>query len=380
MSSSTVKVLALVPYGHDTAPGQRFRAEQWARSLEGQAEFQFAPFESARMKRILYLRGRQAEKAIELGHSLLRRAWSMANLARSCDVIYLFRELAPVGPAVLERALAMLGKPIVFDFDDAIYVPSVSEANRRFQWLKCPQKTDAICRFSTHVIVGNDYLKRYAENHAKQVSILPTTIDTEAYQPKTSVAISGTPVIGWSGSLTTASHLKASGPALQDLRLRLPFRLSVVGSQDFSLPGLEASSKSWSAETEIADIKAFDIGVMPLPDDEWSRGKCGLKALQYMALGVPTIASPVGVNAEIIKDGHNGFLASSRAEWVEKLALLIRDEPLRRRFAAEARRTVEGWYSAKIQAPRFLQILRQAASAAPVESDVKSQEIFSTRG
>src|SRR6185369_17034762 len=125
--------------------------------------------------------------------------------------------------------------------------------------------------------------------HARRVSVLPTTIDTDGYKPKEDVAIQGTPVIGWSGSLSTIKHLQTVEDALRELRGRVDFLLRVVGDQRYAAAGLAVESKGWSAETEVDDLRSFDVGIMPLPDDEWSRGKCGLKALQYMAVGVPTV-------------------------------------------------------------------------------------------
>ena len=161
--------------------------------------------------------------------------------------------------------------------------------------------------------------------------------------------------------MTTIPHLAGAADILRSLRAVAPFRLKVMGSQSFALPGLEVDSLPWNAKSEIEEIRSFDIGIMPLPDDEWSKGKCGLKALQYMALGIPTVASAVGANIDIIQDGVNGFLAATRQEWMEKLLLLLRDERLRRRFAIEGRRRVEAAYSARVQAPRLLEILQRAA-------------------
>lgn len=165
------------------------------------------------------------------------------------------------------------------------------------------------------------------------------------------------------------------GRALNTLRAWREFRLKVVGVDRFAVAGVEVESKRWSARSEVEDLKSFDVGVMPLPDDAWSRGKCGLKALQYM--GVPTVVSPVGVNTEIVDNGRNGFLASDAAEWVEKLSLLLSDEDLRARFAKEGRRTVEDRYSAKVQAPRVAEILQRvrqgkARSATPGRSTLRA--------
>jgi glycosyltransferase involved in cell wall biosynthesis len=364
-----MNVLVLAPYLHDTAPCQRFRIEQWARILAPLGvRVHFVAFESLELKQILYAVGHHAQKIKELWRCIRRRARVVTSVDNRWDVIFLHRELLPVGPPVLEWILGRKDIPIVYDFDDAIFLPNVSEANRRFQWLKWPQKTRTICRLSTHVIVGNRYLGNYAVQHARNVSVIPTTIDTDSYAPKKSVEISGRPVIGWSGSVTTVKHLETVGPVLRALKRLVDFRMKVVGVEGFSLPGLDVESKSWTARTEIEDLTSFDVGIMPLPDDAWSRGKCGLKALQYMALGVPTVASSIGVNREIIEDGENGFLATTEEEWVEKLSLLLSDKGLRARFAEEGRRTIEERYSAQSQARRVLEILEGIPPGAKASS------------
>lgn len=357
-----MNVLAFVPYLYDTVPGQRFRVEQWARHLAGVGvHFQFVPFESVELKRIYHTRSHLARKLVELTRSAFRRLREVPSTRDGWDVIYLYREMLPVGPPFLERFLTRQRIPILYDFDDAIFLLDTSEANRWFRWLKSPRKTESICRWSNHIIVGNRTLQEYASRHTPNVSVIPTTIDTEVYQPKPAVEIAGSPVIGWSGSLTTLKHLKTIGPVLQTLTKSLRFRLKVIGGEPFHLPGVGLESQPWDPATEVRELQSFDIGVMPLPDDPWARGKCGLKILQYMAVGVPTIASPVGINTEIIQDGKNGFLARTEEEWGERIRILASDLSLRRRFSMEGRRTVEERYSAKVQAPRLLEILRQVS-------------------
>lgn len=352
-----MKVLVLTPYLYDTVPGQRFRIEQWARWLEPKGvTCVFLPFETLALKEVLYAKRQFGRKLKELTHSVCRRVGQVSGINRSCDLIYLYRELLPIGPPILERLMERTGIPIVYDFDDAIFLPAASEANRRFRWLKQPRKTKTICQLSRHVIVGNAYLREYVRPYTPRVSVIPTTIDTERYAPKARVEIRGTPVIGWSGSLTTVEHLRSVELALKMLRGRHAFHLRVIGSAGVTLDGVDVESRGWNAASEIDDLTSFDVGVMPLPDDAWTRGKCGLKALQYMALGVPTVASPVGVNTEIIQDGVNGFLASTPGEWVEKLLRLLVDEGLRERFAREGRKTVERWYSSNVQGPRVLRM------------------------
>jgi len=365
-----MNVLVLVPYLPDTAPGQRFRIEQWARALERQGvRFHFAPFETDDLRAVIRANGRHGAKAVELLRCMERRVRFLLQVGPEWDVIVIHRELAPIGPPVLERALAAKGIPIVYDFDDAIFLPDMSDANRAFKWLKWARKTGVICGLSSHVMVGNRYLQEYALAHTDRVSIVPTTIDTDAYTMKPDVDIPKTPVVGWSGSLTTLKHLRHVEPMLQALARTVRFTLKVVGSPDVSMGGIAVESKAWSARSEIDDLRSFDVGIMPLPDDPWSRGKCGLKALQYLAVGVPTVVSPVGVNREIIEDGTNGFVAATERQWVEKLTLLLADRALRARVAREGRRTVEERYSAAAHVPRVLEILQAASErrrSAPV--------------
>jgi glycosyltransferase involved in cell wall biosynthesis len=197
------------------------------------------------------------------------------------------------------------------------------------------------------------------------VEVLPTTIDVDVYRPQPREGRDLVRV-GWSGSPTTAAHLRSMEGALRRLLDKFPIELVIMGDPAFRLAGTpRVTVVPWSSDREIAEVGAFDIGLMPLPDDDWSRGKCGFKALLYMALGVPPVVSPVGVNTEIVSDGENGLLASSEDEWVEAVGRLVRDAPLRARLGAAGRSTVVDRYSGQGWAPRFLEVLRQAADSRP---------------
>jgi glycosyltransferase involved in cell wall biosynthesis len=213
-------------------------------------------------------------------------------------------------------------------------------------------------------MAGNPYLADYARQFNPQnVTVIPTTIDTDKYHFPENKPENEVPVIGWSGSHSTVQHLDTLRETLQDLAKVAKFRLRVIGTPNYKIEGVDVEAMAWRSETETSDLEPIDIGVMPLPDDQWSKGKCGLKALQYMALGVPTMCSPVGVNSDIIQDGENGFLASAKDEWIEKLKRLLASAELRRKLGAAGRRTVEEKYSAKVQAPRVFQILTSVTSA-----------------
>ena len=217
-----------------------------------------------------------------------------------------------------------------------------------------------IIRSADHVIAGNDYLASYAERYNRSVTTIPTCVDTDRFVPRADGARTATPpVIGWIGSPTTAIYIADLAPVLRRVAETDAFvaRISGAGAP-IEMPGVRMENARWSLDDEVRLFNTCDIGVYPLTDDEWSRGKCGFKAIQFMACGVPVVASAVGVNREIIQDGVNGFLASGEAEWVDKIRRLLNDATLRRRMAEAGRRTVERSYSLHVHAPALASTLR----------------------
>jgi glycosyltransferase involved in cell wall biosynthesis len=354
-----IRVLALVPYPTGQAPGQRYRIEQWAPLLRREGVYvTLSPFLSRRGMDVLFEPGYVAVKAGETLRGYLRRL-AEALRSISADVIFVYREAALLGPTWIERLLT-LRRPLVFDFDDAIYLNDTSQANAWSRRLKPSAKAATLCRLARHVTVGNEFLAKFARDHAREVTVIPSTIDTDFYriEPR---ARNRVPVIGWTGSVTTAPYLTALAPALRRLREKREFELRVIGAKA-DIEGLAVRCLPWRAETEPDDLRVLDVGLMPLPDDEWSRGKCGMKALQYMALGIPPVVAPVGVNKTIVQDAVNGFHARTDDEWIDRIALLLEDESLRRRLGREARKTVEESYSARAHAPRVARILAEAGA------------------
>ena len=347
-----------MPGLYDTSPGQRYRLEQWEPLLrERGVEITWAPFEDDELHSVVYKPGQMGKKLQLVTRNLARRL-STIGKASKYDLVYVLREAALLGPAVFERLLYQQSIPFVFDFDDAIFVSYRSPSNGYLSYLKFASKTKTICRLASHVMVGNPYLAEYARQVNDNVTVIPTTIDTEKYRVPPPKNDSGPLTIGWTGSYSTVQHLDTLRGALKKLAETEKFRLRVIGTPSYELAPIDVEAMQWRAATELDDLCAIDIGVMPLPDDNWSKGKCGLKALQFMALGIPTICSPVGVNTDIIQDNQNGFLAGTEAEWVDKLTRLLRSAELRRRLGDAGRATVEQRYSAAIQAPRVYEIFR----------------------
>lgn len=244
---------------------------------------------------------------------------------------------------------------MVFDFDDAIWINVISKNNRGFGWLKSGSKTSKIIAYSDKIFAGNDYLANHALKFNKNVVIIPTTIDTDIYKPNYSISKEKI-IIGWSGSTSTIEHFQFAIPALEMLKAKFGTKIEilVIGDSSYKNSDLGIIGRPWTLETELKDLQSIDIGIMPLPDNEWTWGKCGLKGLQYMSLEIPTVMSPVGVNKIIINDGKNGFLADDVTEWVSKISLLIEDSDLRIRIGQEGRKTIINNFSVLSQQKRYL--------------------------
>ena len=370
-----MRVLALMPALYNTSPGQRYRLEQWEPLLrERGVEITYEPFEDEELHALLYKPGLMGKK-LQLVTRGLNRRLALVRKVKEYDLVYILREAALLGPPVFERLIHQRGVPIVFDFDDAVFVSYRSPSNGYLSYLKFASKTKTICRIASHVMVGNPYLAEYARQVNDRVTVIPTTIDTEKYQVPQRKASSGPPVIGWTGSYSTVQHLDTVRGALKKLAERESFRLRVIGTPTYECSPIDVEAMRWRADTELEDLSAIDIGLMPLPDDRWSKGKCGLKALQFMALGIPTVCSPVGVNTDIIHDGENGFIAATEDEWVDKLSRLLRSHELRQRLGHAGRATVEQTYSAITQTPRVYEIFKSVLRdvSVPVETVVQSQ-------
>jgi glycosyltransferase involved in cell wall biosynthesis len=356
--SARMKVLALVPYQLGIAPGQRYRIEQWEPYLrEAGIDIHFEPFAGPELARTLYQRGRYWTKVRHMSRAWLHRAQTACR-SPEFDVVYLYREAALIGPAWLERLARRRNPHFVYDFDDAIWLPYVSPRNRYLSYLKTPGKTKAICRMAAAVTVGNETLADFARRYNPAVTVVPSTVSLREYRPRPHPRAGAVPVIGWTGSHSSAQYLRLVESALRTLARRRRFRFLVIGIEDYHLEGVDVHCRPWRAETEVEDLWSMDVGIMPLFDDPWARGKCAMKAIQYLGVGVPAAVSPVGANRDVITDGVCGFHAANEGEWVQALEQLLDDIDLRVRLGAEGRHRVEDHYSAEVQAPRVAALLR----------------------
>lgn len=348
------KILFLTLHRKDRSPGQRFRHEQYLSYLEEQGfEITYSNMLNSEQDKIFYGLGNTFGK-IQIGLSSISKRLRDIFKASSYDYIFIYRDAFFFG-TFFERLFKKSKAKLVFDFDDSIWLEDANPNQSIFQRLKNPTKTGTIISYCDLTIAGNEYLANYAKQHTSNIVIIPTTIDLEEYT-KVEVEKEDKVCIGWSGSFSTIKHFESALEPLKVLKKKYGEKVyfKVIGDGNYENKELDIQGLPWKKETELEDLCSIDIGIMPLPDDNWSKGKCGLKGLQYMALSIPTIMSPVGVNTDIIKDGENGFLASSTNEWVEKLSLLIEDEKLRMKLGKAGRETVEQEYSVEANKEKWL--------------------------
>ncbi len=343
-----MKILFICPYPFDRAPSQRFRYEQYLPYLlEKGWAYRIAPFIDEPTWNILYKPGHTAAKVLGILKGFFKRFFQLFTL-HQYSFVFIHREAAPVGPPVFEWLIAKVWrKKIIYDFDDAIWLPNTSENNKIAASIKWHHKVASICKWSYKVSCGNAYLQEYASRFNAKAFYNPTTIDTEnlhnpALYPK---PIKTFPVIGWTGTHSTLVYLEPVIEVLKKLETKYEFEFCVIANKDPMLPLQSYRFVQWTKETEIQDLLRFDIGLMPLGDDMWAKGKCGFKALQYMALGIPAVASPVGVNTAIIKSGVNGCLCRDRNEWFFALESLLINNSERIRMGSNARYKIEIAYS-----------------------------------
>lgn len=273
-------------------------------------------------------------------------------------------------PRVYLRLLRLLKKKIVFDFDDSIYLTQQAATDNSGSSIKNlieKRLFSHTIMSSDLIIVENNYTKKYTERYNSNIIIITGPIDTDRYTPASNAASKGDPgriCIGWIGTPANTPYLEPLFPVFRRLYRQYPdVYFKTIGALSLDLPDINLQQVIWNLETEVHEFREFDIGIMPLPDDEWSRSKGGYKLLQYMAIGIPSVASPVGINAGIIRNGENGFLAGDEDEWYESLSFLIVNADRRKAMGAQARKIAEQEYSFDIAAPRLIESL--SALVAP---------------
>ena len=358
MSKKPVRILFLVPYPLGIAASQRFRFEQYFTVLEDAGmTYDVQPFLDHNAFRILYSQGNVLGKIWSVVNGFLRRFYIMLRLSRY-DFVFVHREAEPLGLPIFEWIVAKLArKKMVFDFDDAIWLRNLSSGNPLMYYVKRYSNANNAMKWAHKVSCGNQFLADQASKFNDGVIVNPTTIDTESHHNRVREFMDfDRVVIGWTGTHSTIPYLKFIVEILKELEKEFEFDFVVIADRepDFDLKSLKFVK--WSKEREIDDLLQMHVGVMPLADDQWSQGKCGFKALQYMALGIPAIVSPVGVNTKIVDHNINGFVCESKEEWTATLRSILENPESIRRFSTKARLKIEDNYSVRSNTPEFLHL------------------------
>ena len=353
-----MRVLFLVQYPRQ-APSPRYRVYQlvpWLENAGVQCDVEpligEADYAAARSS------GKYLSKSRMLAAGLVRRVSALLR-SRKYDLVYVLKGAFPYGPPVIEQLLCASKVPVIFDFDDAIHIHKKSVSHQLLDYLKSTRRVGQVAALASRVVVPNEYLATFAREFNSAVTVVPEAEDTEKLVPRKTHENGPQVVIGWVGSSSTAKYLTLIEDALRTVCERSPnVTLRVIGGR-FEALGVRTELVDWNFERQVQQFHDLDIGIMPLPLEEWSKGKSGCKLRQYMAAGVPGVGTAIGYNLELVDHGRTGFLATTQDEWIECLSKLIKDAELRNTIAAAARRDVEQRFAIDVIGPQLEAAIRE---------------------
>ena len=346
-----------VPYPEKMAPSQRFRVELFLPLLDREGfQYKLFSFLDKKAGNFFYEQDRRLLKTWGIVRGFFRRVSHLFKSVKA-DYILIHREASPVGPPVFEWLLAkVFRKKIIYQYDDAIWIPGGEEMVATKKWLKATWKVKYIIKWSYKVVGGNKFLCEYARQYNSSVILIPTVVNSVSGHHKLRDQFSGERiVVGWTGSHTTLHNLEEIQAIIPVLKKDIDFDFLVISNKPPDLD-FDFIFKKWEEETELEDLLKMHIGVMPLKKGPWFEGKCGFKLIQYLACGIPTIASPVGVNQQIALHNQTGFIADNAEAWNSYLTMLIRDAGLRSAMGKKGRSYIEKNYSLNSQALAFISL------------------------
>lgn len=355
-------MLIVCPYPPGGAPCQRFRYEQYMDRLSQQGiDFDTQSFLDAQAMRFVHRPGHFGTKLMGVVRGFARRIGLLFR-ARRYDFVFLHREASPIGPPLIEWALFTIGCKVIYDFDDAIFMTPRSTANPFMAYVRCAWKVAYITRRAHMVSVCNPFLADWAKALNPRLVLIPTTIDEEYHRSQPDGERGWErPIVGWTGSHSTARYLDVVRPALAELQRRYDFEFRVICDHDPGFPELKNYRfVKWRLESEIEDLSAFQIGLMPVPEEEWAHGKVGFKAIQYSGLGIASVVSALGSGAEVVVDGETGFtVENDSGSWVSALEKLLRDPNLVRQMGNKARQFILSRYSVRANIDNYLRLFEE---------------------
>lgn len=353
------RILILCPYPERVAAGQRLKYEQYLDDWRAAGfEVVVSSFMDLTLWSRAYLPGHHIGKALGTLQGHLRRLRDLARIRRY-DIVYISMWITPFGTTWLERLARVLAKRIIYDIEDNLLTDEGVPKGLR-QRLKGQGKARFLLRRADHVLTASPFMvDRYrAINVAGRVTLIYPSVDTDAFRPRETPQMEDKPVIGWTGTFSSRPYLDLLRPVLQDLARRVDYKLIVIGNFDYALPGVDLEVLIWSREAEVAQMQRLDIGLYPLPDDDWVLGKAGLKVIQYMAFGLPSVSSNIGTATRQVTDGVNGFLVDTETQWLDVLERLCRNPDLRAHIGAAGRSQAVAHYSRQATSGQYLAVLR----------------------
>ncbi|MBV0913472.1 glycosyltransferase family 4 protein [Anianabacter salinae] len=357
------RMLVLCPFPQGVAAGQRLKYEQYFDDWRAAGwDIDVSSFMDPAMWKITYKPGHLAAKVAGTLRGYARRARDLLRIPRY-DLVYVFMWVTPFGVSLEERLVRRLARRVIYDVEDNILVeqslPKEMNPNPIARLIKGPGKARFLIRTADHVITSSPFLNDFCLglNKRRACTYVTSSVDTDVFRPGPPRA-EGSVVIGWTGTYSSRIYLDLLRGVFQTLAHRVTFRLRVIGNFDYDLPGVDLEVVRWSKDREAVDMQAIDIGVYPLPMDDWVLGKSGLKAIQYMAFGAACVATDVGTTPMLIRHGENGLLVRSETDWLEALERLVKDAELRRRLGQAARKDAVEKYSTQAIAADYRAVLQ----------------------
>jgi len=352
------KLLVICPYPENKAPSQRLKYEQYFPFFRANGySIQVASFMTVRFWSIAYKPGNVIAKILCLIEGYFKR-FTLLFTIRRYDVVYVHLWVTPFGPPFFEWLTRRLARKIIYDIDDLVYLKNEKAGKWYIGLFKGRQKPVYLMRNADHIITCTPYLDSFVRKYNQHTTDISSTINTGKYIPVNTYTNDRRITLGWSGSHSTIRYLRILHPVLLELGKEVDFKLVVMGDASFTLAGIDVEAHAWTEQAEVPFLQTIDIGLYPLPlDEEWVYGKSGLKALQYMALGIPAVATAIGTIFRVISDGETGFLVTTPDEWLQKIKMLVNDPALRKKIGEKAKEHVEKNYSVKANEPVYLAIL-----------------------
>lgn len=360
------RILVLCPYPQGVAAGQRLKYEQYLDDWRAAGfEVTVSSFMDMALWDRAYVPGHRLAKLVGTLRGHLRRLRDLVRLHRY-DLVYISMWVTPFGTTWTERLTRRRARRIVYDIEDNLLTDDGAPSGLR-QRLKGRGKTRFLLERADHVITASPFMvDRYRARNARgAVTLIYPSVDTDNFRPRAGASAGDKPVIGWTGTFSSEPYLDLLRPVFQELARRVDYKLIVIGNFPYSLPGVDLEVLTWSRAEEVAQMQRLDIGVYPLPDDDWVLGKAGLKVIQYMAFGLPSVSSNIGTATLQVTDGVDGFLVDDQAQWLEVLERLCRDPELRRRVGAAGRAEAVARYSRQATSAQYLGVLRSVVEDGP---------------